>query len=302
MDLDIEDTSLPVYQALANPVRLEILRLLFHTAYTATDLAQQLSLSKAAVSKNLHILADAGLLRFQQSIAGDSRQVAIIPTVDKIVVNFPETIFPEYHQLTYDIPVGSYFSVQDVRETCGLVSLKERLGKMDDPNVFLSPQRSHAHLLWFTQGALEYIIPNELSQDSRLEMLEFDLELASEFPLSNNNWPSKIGFWINDVFVGATEIPGNFSDVRGRYTPAWWPSDFSQYGVLTHLRVGKLDTSVNSQSISEISAAMLQLEKQKTIRFRIGVLPDEDRFGGLTLFGAGFGNHDQNIKATVYFS
>lgn len=69
MDLDIEDTSLPVYQALANPVRLELLRLLFHTAYTATDLAQQLSLSKPAVSKNLHILADAGLLRFQQSIA-----------------------------------------------------------------------------------------------------------------------------------------------------------------------------------------------------------------------------------------
>lgn len=94
---------------------------------------------------------------------------------------------------------------------------------MDDPNVFLSPQRSHTHLLWFTQGALEYIIPNELSQDSRLEMLEFDLELASKFPLSNNNWPSKIGFWINDVFVGATEIPGNFSDVRGCYTPAWWP-------------------------------------------------------------------------------
>ncbi|MBT1150920.1 transcriptional regulator, partial [Lactiplantibacillus argentoratensis] len=44
MDLDIEDTSLPVYQALADPVRLELLRFLFHTAYTATDLAQQLSL------------------------------------------------------------------------------------------------------------------------------------------------------------------------------------------------------------------------------------------------------------------
>lgn len=302
MDLDIEEASLPIYQALASPVRLEILRKVFTEHVTASDLAGQLNISKAAISKNIHMLADAGLLRLQTQAAGDSRKIALSPAVDQIIVHFPASIFPEYKQLDYDIPVGSYFSVRDVQETCGLADEKGVIGHMDDSNVFLLPQRASAHLLWFTRGELEYIIPNELPQDSQLELLEFDMELSSEFPMSNNNWPSRIGFWINDTFVGSMEVPGNFSDVRGRYTPAWWDSNFSQYGLLIHLRVGKLDTSVNSQSISEINAKELEQKLGKAIHFRIAVLQDKDRYGGLTLFGSNFGNHNQDINATVYYS
>src|SRR5699024_11410958 len=92
----------------------------------------------------------------------------------------------------------------------------------------------------------------ELPNDIIIEMIEFELEMAIEFPLSNNNWHSRIGLWINDNYIGETELPGNYSDVQGNYTPDWWPEKFSQYGLLKHLRVGELDTSIDSNSLSNV--------------------------------------------------
>ncbi|WP_259704853.1 hypothetical protein [Weissella paramesenteroides] len=187
--------------------------------------------------------------------------------------------------------------------SCGLASENALISSMDDVNAFFSVERFRSQILWFTQGTIEYIIPNELPEDGKIEMIEFELEMASEFPLSNNNWHSKIGFWINDTFVGETELPGNYSDVQGNYTPDWWPEKFSQYGLLKHLRIGELDTSVDSKSISDVKISDLHLSDSKRLALKMSVLPiEKDTYGGLTLFGEHFGNHRQNIKANVYYS
>ena len=51
-----------------------------------------------------------------------------------------------------------------------------------------------ARILWFTSGFVEYQTPNFLNEEDTLEMLELSVELSSEFPFSNDNWPSDITF------------------------------------------------------------------------------------------------------------
>jgi predicted transcriptional regulator len=301
MDIDTSINYLPVYQALDSPVRLEMIDIISHEKVTATQLAKRMNISKAAISKNLHILENANIIKFQKGT--DNRQNVPCVNIDKISINFPQQIFPDYYKKSYDIPIGNYFAIEDVAPSCGLATNTEVITPMDDMNVFFSTHRFQAHILWFTQGSIEYIIPNEIPENGKIELLEFDIEMASEFPMSNNSWHSKIGFWLNDKFIGSTELPGNYSDVQGRYTPDWWPKKFSQYGLLNHIRIGELDTSIDSVSISNVNINDLELDKTRRLTLKMAVLPmDNDTYGGLTLFGSDFGNHPQNIKATVFYS
>lgn len=301
MDIDINPDYLPIYQALDSPVRLEIIDIISHETVTPTQLAQRLNISKAAVSKNLHILEAAKIIRLQKG--RDNRHNVPVMNIEKISINFPQKIFPEYHKTTYDIPIGNYFAIDNVAPSCGIATATKIITPMDDRNVFFDASRLQAQMLWFTQGSIEYIIPNELPQNGHIELLEFDIEMSSEFPLSNNNWRSKIGFWLNNTFLGATELPGNFSDVPGKYTPNWWPPKFSQYGILNHIRIGELDTSIDSVTISDIKINDLNLETESRLTLKMAALPFEDgTYGGLTLFGESFGNHRQNIQANVYYS
>ena len=301
MDIDISPNSLHVYQALDYEVRLEILEIISGETVTATELAQRMNISKAAISKNLHILEKANIISFKKN--ADSRKSYPVMNIDQINIHFPQKIFPEYLKKAYDIPIGNYFAINHVVPSCGLSSESSLISKMDDVNAFFSAERFRSQILWFTQGTIEYIIPNELPADSKIEMIEFELEMASEFPLSNNNWHSRIGFWINDNYIGETELPGNYSDVQGNYTPDWWPEKFSQYGLLKHLRVGELDTSIDSNSISNVKISDLNLSDSSRLTLKMSVLPiKNDVYGGLTLFGEHFGNHRQNIKANVYYS
>ncbi|MDO2410936.1 hypothetical protein QUB72_09920 [Enterococcus faecium] len=101
--------------------------------------------------------------------------------------------------------------------------------------------------MWFSDGYVEYIFPNPLEASDQPELLDISLELSSKFPVSNNNWPSDISFYINDVKVGTWTAKGNYSDVRGRLTPDWWDSRFSQYGMLKHLRINTKDTGIDGE-------------------------------------------------------
>ena len=45
------------------------------------------------------------------------------------------------------------------------------------------------------------------------------MELSSEVPGTNADWPSDISIWVNDVKVGTWTSPGDYGDKRGRFTP-----------------------------------------------------------------------------------
>ncbi len=73
MPLDTEQVAEAVFTALADPTRRGILAALAAKGpATATDLAQQLPISRQAIAKHLTLLTDAGLV---QGVLGERRRI-----------------------------------------------------------------------------------------------------------------------------------------------------------------------------------------------------------------------------------
>ena len=53
--------------------------------------------------------------------------------------------------------------------------------------------------------------------------------------------------------------------------------------------------------ISNVGLDQLRLEDAGVIRFRFEVEKESEHVGGLTLFGAGFGNYNQDIMVRVHY-
>lgn len=302
MQLYLNDNSLNVYKALASETRLEILNRLADTPSTVSELAQAMKLSKAIMSRHIKILELANLIHLSNSYASsDQRKKVYTLRVDEANIIFPKKIYIPYQKKVSEIKLG-YFSDFDVTPSCGLVSSDHIIGKLDDPRIFVSNERIDASLLWFSDGYVEYKIPNTLEEYQHPEMLEISLEMASEFPISNNTWPSDITFTINGTAVGTWTSPGNYSDVRGRLTPIWWNENYSQYGLLKHLRITNTDTGMDGEKLSDKTLSDLSLTDSPFITLRIGIDQNAQNKGGLTIFGESFGNHAQNILVSLYYS
>jgi predicted transcriptional regulator len=164
------------------------------------------------------------------------------------------------------------------------------------PDTFLDPDRMKAGLIWFTRGFVEYKFPNnaKLSQ-SKIESMEFSMELSSEVPGTSADWPSDITLSVNGIEIGTWMSPGDFGDKRGVYTPEWWKLKGSQYGKLKSWRVTNEGTYVDGVKISPVSLVDLDLSNHHSIRLRIAVKPDAKHPGGINIFGRGYGNYDQDI-------
>jgi len=302
MQLYLDAPSLDVYKALASETRLKILNLLTDTPSTVSELAKAMDISKAIMSRHIKILENANLIHLSKSYASsDQRKKVYTLRIDKANINFPKKIYLPYKKITSEIKLG-YFSDFDVVPSCGLVSSEKIIEKLDDPRVFVSNERINASLLWFSDGYVEYKIPNTLEHNQHPEMLEMSLEIASEFPISNNTWPSDITFSINGIPVGTFTSPGNYSDVRGKLTPKWWDENYSQYGLLKHLRITNTNTGIDGEKLSDVNLTDLQLKSSPFITIRIGIAKDAKNKGGLTIFGKDFGNHPQNILLSLFYS
>jgi len=133
-----------------------------------------------------------------------------------------------------------------------------------------------------------------------LAALEFSLELSSEVPGTNADWPSDISLWVNGNKLGTWMSPGDYGDKRGRFTPIWWKLGGSQYGELTTWRITQRGTFVNDRCISSVTLGALKLEEHHSVRLRIGIDEGVRHPGGINIFGRGFGNHDQDIVMRLH--
>lgn len=300
MELDLTKHSLTVYEALASETRLKMIHFIGSEKKSISEIAKELQISNAITTRHVQQMEDAGLLDSERGIGANRNKKMVFLKVDDIHITFPERIYQAFKLHSTDLSIG-HFTDFSVNPTCGLATVKEVVGKSDDPKYFLDSNRVNAALLWFSEGFVEYKIPNLLQESETAELLEISLELASEFPLSNNIWPSDISIFVNDVKVAVYTVPGNFSDTRGRYTPLWWNDRFSQYGLLKHIRINKLDTGIDGESYSEVTIDDLHLDDSPFIKLRLEIEEKAKNKGGLTLFGKGFGNHNQNILVNVYY-
>ncbi|GAK60171.1 transcriptional regulatory protein [Candidatus Vecturithrix granuli] len=292
--------SLAVLSALASEPRLAILELLNNQKLNVNDIAKELHLPQSSVSTNIKILEEAGLITVEVAAGKKGAQKLCSLPYDEVVVQLPG-IRKEVSQNIIEVvmPVGLYTDFE-VHPPCGLCSREEIIGFLDVPESFLNPKRAVASLIWFERGFVEYKFPNNLKGNISLERLEVSMELSSEVPGTNSDWPSDITVWINGVEIGVWTCPGDFGDVRGKLTPMWWKLAGSQYGLLKNWNVTETGTFVDGIKVSDVTLAELNLRGHSSIKVRIGIQENAVNVGGLNIFGAGFGNYDQDIVLTMY--
>ena len=92
----------------------------------------------------------------------------------------------------------------------------------------------------------------------------------------------------------------DFGDKRGRFTPAWWSSDINQYGLLKVLKINQKGSWIDGVKLSNVTLDDLNIG-QNSLDFRIEVSEEDGEPGGLTIYGAGFGNYDQDIIVRLYY-
>ncbi|CAI6046688.1 hypothetical protein PAECIP112173_01224 [Paenibacillus sp. JJ-100] len=301
MMLGTDASSLLVYEALASEARLNIVQLLLHNREMHINaLAQELYLSKAIVSTHVSKLQKAGIVgsRMKRENGGTYKYCFIVQEFMTIHLSPREPVNTSYHEVS--IPVGQYTDYE-AWPTCGIATTTRMIGQYDMPACFMDPERVNAGILWMARGFLEYKIPNYLNTDQPLREIEISLELSSEAPKVNENWPSDIRFTLNGHDLGTWTSPGDFGDRKGKHTPLWWKLDVNQYGVLKVLRINQQGTFIDGQQISPVSIADLSL--QAATYWTFGLKPEEGAAGrgGLTLFGKGFGNYDQDILIRYYY-
>lgn len=296
MEVNISYDSLPVFEALASKVRIDIIKLLSKNKLSVKEIAQELQLSSAIVTMHIRKLEEANIIKTERI---SQKKISSLK-IDCINITFPEKIFNAFDTKEFSIPIGHYTNYE-IQPTCGLASSNDFIGPVDEPKYFMDPQRMDARILWFNQGFVEYQTPNYFSEQEKIEMIEISLEISSEFPFYNNNWPSDITFYLNDVELGTWKSPGDYGDIRGKYTPAWYPDNLNQYGLLKTIRITNHTTNIDGDTLSNIHLNDLPLD-QDIWTFRIEVKDTAKNIGGCTLFGKEFGNYDQDIHFKIYYS
>lgn len=300
MEINLAKESLTILEALSSDTRINIIHSLSERDKNIKDLSNELFMSSAIVSRHIKKLEEAKLIKSYRIPGKFGSQKMCALAIEKLYITFPSVIYPKFSKHTQTIQLGHYTNYK-VTPTCGLSTRNKVIGIPDDTMYFMDPERVKAEIIWFTSGFVEYKIPNLLKYNEKPEVLELSFEISSEFPGSNDNWPSDITFYVNDMEVGTWTVPGNYSDVRGKLTPNWWPDTNSQYGLLKNLRINSTQTNMDGELISNTTINDIDFS-ENLITFRFEVKDSAKNVGGLTIYGKSFGNYPQDIDCTLYYS
>lgn len=298
--LHIEKLSdgLSLFKALGSEVRLEIVRLLVEEPMNMNELAGRLHITNGALTTHIRKLEECGVVAVSSDSSGHGNQKICQVVPDKLLVDIKRPQLPAENTCSVDLKVGRYSNCR-VYPTCGLATGERIIGVVDDFRYFSHPDHFDADILWFTQGFVEYQVPNFAPPYGRITQLTVSAELSSEAPGVNNQWPSDISFSINDVLVGTWTSPGDFGDVRGIFTLDWWFPNWNQYGLLKILTVNRQGTFMDGLRISDVCIGDLKLHEKQMFSLRFAVDYKAEHVGGLTIFGRTFGNYAQDIQVTL---
>lgn len=297
------DEGLEIFKALGSELRINIIKLLQENhEMNMNELATSLGITNGALTSHIKKLEESGIIQVMTERGSHGNQKVCKVAVDKIVVDV-ESEENEEDQNIYntEVKVGHY-SDYDVYPTCGLATSQAIVGDVDDPRYFSHPDRINAGILWFTKGYIEYMIPNLLPSATKIDQITVSLEISSEAPGINNDWPSDISILLNDVKIGTWTSPGDYGDVQGIFTPDWWFPNWNQYGLLKMIVINKKGTFVDGLKISNVTINEFNLDYKSTVRFKFEIEEDAKNVGGITIFGSEFGNYNQDIKVRIAYS
>jgi len=288
------DEGLEIFKALGSELRINIIKLLQENhEMNMNELATSLGITNGALTSHIKKLEESGIIQVMTERGSHGNQKVCKVAVDKIVVDV-ESEENEEDQNIYntEVKVGHY-SDYDVYPTCGLATSQAIVGEVDDPRYFSHPDRINAGILWFTKGYIEYMIPNLLPSATKIDQITVSLEISSEAPGINNDWPSDISILLNDVKIGTWTSPGDYGDVQGIFTPDWWFPNWNQYGLLKMIVINKKGTFVDGLKISNVTINEFNLDYKSTVRFKFEIEEDAK---------SEFGNYNQDIKVRIAYS
>lgn len=303
LTIDPQD-KMEVLKGLSSPIRIQILRVLHANGpMNVNEIAKALKLPQSTIATNIQVLDDSGLIRTETIKARKGQQKICSARFDEVFIRLDGLSAQQQdHMVEVSMPLGLYTSYQ-VSAPCGLCSTEGIIGLLDVPDLFLDPSRMQAALLWFGRGHVEYKFPNNAKiAKTEVEAIEFSMEISSEVPGTNADWPSDISVWVNDVLVGTWTSPGDFGDKRGIYTPRWWKLEGSQYGKLTTWNISAKGCFVDGVKVSRVTLKQLDLAAHHSIRLKVGIDEHAKHPGGVNIFGRGFGNYDQDIVMRLFLA
>lgn len=296
------EKDIKVLQALANNTRMQMLSLLTHTSLNVTELAEAIGLPASTTAFHLKQLETAGLVSVQFIPGTRGQQKLLTRNFDEVRFRLPGVAIESKGNTTeISMPVGNYTAISAV-PTCGLASDSKYIGMVDDIRSFYETEHVFAQILWFRRGFVEYNFPNKGPDGAIADEIQISMEICSEAPEYDLDWPSDITLSINGVEVGLWTSPADFGGVRGKLTPNWWPLEQTQYGVLKIWRVNETGSYLDGIRLSGTTIGELRLDQSSHVCVRLEVKADAHNVGGINIFGKRFGNYRQDIVMRTHYA
>ncbi len=296
------DRILKIGKAISVPARLEILDILKNTPRSLQEISSLLDIPLSSVALHIRHLEDAGLVitENQPGTRGAMRVcVCCFNTFSLTLFNAAVESFNK--TVSMEMPIGNYFDCK-IHPTCGIADENGAIGAYDSVNTFYSSARTHAQLIWFSKGYLEYRFPNIINELLDMEEISFSMELCSEATGFMENWPSDITISINNVDIVTYLSPGDFGARRGKLTPEVWANGSTQYGLLKTFSVRNTGSYIDGYAVgSNVTIADLKLNECDHISLKISVKEDARHVGGVNIFGSKFGDYPQGIIMSITY-
>jgi predicted transcriptional regulator len=305
LSLDDPKKLSEVCRGLSSGIRLDILKLLEKQSMNVVEIAEQLKIAVSTTAFNINILNEVGLITTQFQSGNRGTKKTCSKNYDDIHITLSQNLKSDkdYGSYKVEMPLG-YFSDCLVYPTCGIVSDEGIIAIEDEPGDFFVPERVKAELIWFRKGYIEYkFSKGELNNKTVLiDNIQFSMEICSEAPNYNNEWPSDITLWVNDVEITTWTSPGDFGGSRGKLNPGWWWDYATQYGILKTWDITSMGTFEDGRHVSNVKIADIHFEKNNFIKLKIGMKEDAINMGGINLFGKKFGNYEQAIIMKIKYN
>lgn len=299
---DANEISL-IGRALSSPIRIEILRLLNKKPMLASEISEELCIQVSSALVHLKILKDAELINVETSKKGKRTINWYSYAVPKLIIMTRVNPEPQKDKapVIYSINIGDFIDAE-FSPSCGFASESQQLNE-SSPHTMFSPEKRNAQIIWNKHaGYLTYAIPNEYADSKKLKSISFSMELCAETNGYNNDYPSDITFYINDVELCTWTCPGDFGDRYGTFTPPWWFIESTKYGLLTTVGVQNDGVYLNQMLVNKhVKLTDLNLKSGNKTTFKICVKENAKYCGGFNIFGEKFGDYNQAIVFTALY-
>ena len=212
--------GLELFKTLGSDVRMRIVELLSERGeMNMNEIASALELTNGALTAHIRRLEECGIIQTVTECTGHGNQKLCSMKVDQILVNGRTEEVREVRVKDEELQIG-YFDAFDVKDPCGLCSVYSMIGRENDPHYFALPDRLQAGLLWFSEGYVEYRIPNLLSANQQMHQMTFYFEISSDRVGTLPDSQAELEFYLNERKIATWVTPPEFQWSKGIYTPA----------------------------------------------------------------------------------